>query len=427
MSTTEIDRAKVREQAAAIMAEIHDDMRKPFPWGKQIPRNVGSFSALHDYVDANQYLIDHCGDRMAPAEVRRQDHLDFPHDEPCPRCGRRQWGLGPDTADPMNPTDAEQETCGACDYRFSDERPDDDSVEAWMAMTNAVSDAVDAQLAAEAVEISGRVANHEWCPSDDGTRDYGVIDGDLLDELRDANSAAWHYHHEGPVCVRQAEPATPCDCGGLPHKTGVVGCAYECRHFTCMTIMTEACTECVADAERGNFDEQVTDLREAMVTAAEGQPLPARFVADITEIPHVTVTDTETGRNVRVGLCDYAGLRKALAALFPDNDGGVRCAGCGDEIHTATDDHPHLQGIWWDSSGDDECLDNPQGDPAQPPRSFGPHVPLTDTTPPVWLAQMAAGYLPDGVAVSDASAGQIWQAVAALSSFARRDRQRGAS
>lgn len=41
-----------------IMRQIHDDMRHPFPWGKQIPRDVGSFSGLHDYCDANEYLID---------------------------------------------------------------------------------------------------------------------------------------------------------------------------------------------------------------------------------------------------------------------------------------------------------------------------------------------------------------------------------
>jgi hypothetical protein len=38
------------------MAEIHNDMREPFPWGKQIPRDVGSFGNVHDYCDANGYL-----------------------------------------------------------------------------------------------------------------------------------------------------------------------------------------------------------------------------------------------------------------------------------------------------------------------------------------------------------------------------------
>lgn len=57
---------------------------------------------------------------MASAELREQDARNFPHDEPCPKCGRRQWGLGPGTADPMNPSDAEQETCGACGTNYSD-------------------------------------------------------------------------------------------------------------------------------------------------------------------------------------------------------------------------------------------------------------------------------------------------------------------
>jgi hypothetical protein len=60
---------------------------------------------------------------FAPADVREQDARNFPHDEPCPRCGRRQWGLagpGATVEDEMNPSDAEQETCGACGYRFQE-------------------------------------------------------------------------------------------------------------------------------------------------------------------------------------------------------------------------------------------------------------------------------------------------------------------
>ena len=42
---------------------------------------------------------------LAPADVRAQDALDYPHDDPCPRCGRRQW------------TDEHaQETCQACGF-----------------------------------------------------------------------------------------------------------------------------------------------------------------------------------------------------------------------------------------------------------------------------------------------------------------------
>ena len=46
----------VSEYADQIMAEIHSDMEQPFPWGKQIPRDVGSFSNVHGYCDANCYL-----------------------------------------------------------------------------------------------------------------------------------------------------------------------------------------------------------------------------------------------------------------------------------------------------------------------------------------------------------------------------------
>ena len=142
-----------------------------------VPRVPGSFSALHDHVDANEYLIRYIPFRAAgctctrpvaldprdrPEPVRSgdvpdapychsetcgalapggpadayvamgntvsdqvdrllaaaADALGFPHDTPCPQCGRRQWGLGPGTADPDNPSDAEQETCGACGWQF---------------------------------------------------------------------------------------------------------------------------------------------------------------------------------------------------------------------------------------------------------------------------------------------------------------------
>jgi hypothetical protein len=48
-------------------------------------------------------------DTFAPADVREQDRWDYPHDEECPRCGRRQW------------TDEHaQDTCQACGYVFTD-------------------------------------------------------------------------------------------------------------------------------------------------------------------------------------------------------------------------------------------------------------------------------------------------------------------
>jgi hypothetical protein len=51
----------VEQYADAIMKCITDDMLKPFPWGKQIPWDVGSFSAVHEYCDANEYVIDVMG------------------------------------------------------------------------------------------------------------------------------------------------------------------------------------------------------------------------------------------------------------------------------------------------------------------------------------------------------------------------------
>jgi len=47
---------------------------------------------------------------FASAELREQDALDFPHDDPCPRCGRRQW------TDEDDPT-----RCQACGAWFSED------------------------------------------------------------------------------------------------------------------------------------------------------------------------------------------------------------------------------------------------------------------------------------------------------------------
>lgn len=38
---------------------------------------------------------------FAPAEIRLLDARDYPHDEPCPSCGRRQWGDEPDELHPV--------------------------------------------------------------------------------------------------------------------------------------------------------------------------------------------------------------------------------------------------------------------------------------------------------------------------------------
>jgi hypothetical protein len=46
-------RGAVGRYADVIMAEIHGDMV-----AGTVPRDVGTFSGLHDHVDANEYLID---------------------------------------------------------------------------------------------------------------------------------------------------------------------------------------------------------------------------------------------------------------------------------------------------------------------------------------------------------------------------------
>jgi hypothetical protein len=52
-----IDTAAVSRYADRIMAMVREDMERPPPHGKQIPRDVVNFSALHYYLDANDYLI----------------------------------------------------------------------------------------------------------------------------------------------------------------------------------------------------------------------------------------------------------------------------------------------------------------------------------------------------------------------------------
>jgi hypothetical protein len=115
MTSTDVTR-----WAGVLMAEIHNDMREPFPWGKQIPRNVGSFSLLHDYCDANMLL----------------------------------------DADPAL---MDLATSGSDD---------------GMTVVNAVLDEVNARLAAEAKQISDGLADGTW------ELDYGVIDDDMLNEQR---------------------------------------------------------------------------------------------------------------------------------------------------------------------------------------------------------------------------------------------------
>lgn len=64
---------------------------------------------------------------------------------------------------------------------------------------------------------------------------------------------------------------------------------------------------------------EITGLQGAMAAAAQAaSPLPARFTATpVPGSPSVVIGDSRTGRMVEVGLCDYHGARKTLAALFP--------------------------------------------------------------------------------------------------------------
>jgi len=98
-----------------------------FDASAQMAADLWEQEADKEYVWSAKYADDHDVETYpdtrsyAPAEVREQDARDFPHDEPCPRCGRRQWAIGDWVEDPDNPSDAEQETCGACGYVYNEE------------------------------------------------------------------------------------------------------------------------------------------------------------------------------------------------------------------------------------------------------------------------------------------------------------------
>jgi hypothetical protein len=60
---------RVEFYATRVLAMIHADMDSPHTEGfKDIPRDVGSFSALHDYRDANMWVLDAMGDLGLPGE-----------------------------------------------------------------------------------------------------------------------------------------------------------------------------------------------------------------------------------------------------------------------------------------------------------------------------------------------------------------------
>ena len=51
----------VAEYADEIMRMIEHDMTEGFEWGEKLPRDVGSFTALHNHCDANDYVAEAMG------------------------------------------------------------------------------------------------------------------------------------------------------------------------------------------------------------------------------------------------------------------------------------------------------------------------------------------------------------------------------
>ena len=76
------------EEAARLWGEL-DEKDKAYIWS-------AGYAEQHDVTTY-----------PAPESLRGQDKRDYPHDEDCPRCGRRQWG-GPDP----------YETCQSCGYAW---------------------------------------------------------------------------------------------------------------------------------------------------------------------------------------------------------------------------------------------------------------------------------------------------------------------
>jgi hypothetical protein len=67
------------------------------------------------------------------------------------------------------------------------------------------------------------------------------------------------------------------------------------------------------------LQEQLGELRDGLVGAAEGQHLPARFTARAhADHPSFVITDHNTGHATTVPLFAYGEVRAALADLFPD-------------------------------------------------------------------------------------------------------------
>jgi len=84
------------DTAAQMAADLWDetpDQDKEYVWS-------GRLAESHD--------VESCPPPAGLAALWEQDAREFPHDEQCPRCGRRQW------------TDEQhQETCQACGWALS--------------------------------------------------------------------------------------------------------------------------------------------------------------------------------------------------------------------------------------------------------------------------------------------------------------------
>jgi len=113
--------ALIQRYAGEIMIEIHDTMSSDWrnSKGERMPADVGSFSGLHDYCDANMYLLDGIPYEPASCDCDAQTRL---HD-----------GFGSDHED------------GCAVYV---------AWNAYMELCNEVSDEIDRRLRAEALALN---------------------------------------------------------------------------------------------------------------------------------------------------------------------------------------------------------------------------------------------------------------------------------
>jgi hypothetical protein len=108
----DFDGGRITQRA---LLEVIHDLRSTY---QSFPGEMSEEALRGEFGDFfGPFLYERRNSQLASAELREKDKRSYPHDEDCPRCGRRQWSTGPLTVDPMNPTDEEQSTCGACGYK----------------------------------------------------------------------------------------------------------------------------------------------------------------------------------------------------------------------------------------------------------------------------------------------------------------------